>query len=316
MDDARPRVTVAGYLSLDTIVCPYGTFEDVPGGAALYAALGAREAGARVRLRAALCEDFPASLARCPRLGRHRSRRARARPRHDAARPPRGSRGEPHAGDPACIAPSPRSRVVGADPGSRTHAVPEPRRCGGRHRDAGRLPRAPRRDSVRARRPGRRRHERGLRGRRGGSPPRRPAAARPLRPEPRGGSPPPSRARRRGGAAGARRPLSPGRPEAGTRRNVVVLGRPSGVPRAEPCAGNRGLDRSGRCRRRRPRGRARPGRFRLPEILREASAIAACAAGMVGPLGLGIDLDLERGRGSEPEAHAGKAPILATRASR
>ena len=59
MSDPRPRVTVAGYLSLDTIVCPYGTFEDVPGGAALYAALGAWSGGARVRLRAALCDDFP-----------------------------------------------------------------------------------------------------------------------------------------------------------------------------------------------------------------------------------------------------------------
>ena len=54
-----PRVTVSGYLSLDTIVCPSGTYEEVPGGAALYAALGARAAGARVRIRAALCDDFP-----------------------------------------------------------------------------------------------------------------------------------------------------------------------------------------------------------------------------------------------------------------
>ena len=59
MSGARPRVTVAGYLSLDAIVCPAGTFEDVPGGAALYAALGARAAGARVRIRASLCDDFP-----------------------------------------------------------------------------------------------------------------------------------------------------------------------------------------------------------------------------------------------------------------
>ena len=59
MDAASPRITVAGYLSLDTIVCPAGTFEEVPGGAALYAALGARAAGARVRLRASLCDDFP-----------------------------------------------------------------------------------------------------------------------------------------------------------------------------------------------------------------------------------------------------------------
>lgn len=62
MDAGRPRITVAGYLSLDSIVCPAGTFEDVPGGAALYAALGARAAGARVRLRAALCGDFPRSV--------------------------------------------------------------------------------------------------------------------------------------------------------------------------------------------------------------------------------------------------------------
>ena len=61
MAGAGPRVTVAGYLSLDTIVCPYGTFEDVPGGGALHAALGAWAAGARVRLRAALCGDFPAA---------------------------------------------------------------------------------------------------------------------------------------------------------------------------------------------------------------------------------------------------------------
>ena len=59
MNRASPRVTVAGYLSLDTIACPCGTYEDVPGGAALYAALGASAAGARVRLRASLCDDFP-----------------------------------------------------------------------------------------------------------------------------------------------------------------------------------------------------------------------------------------------------------------
>ena len=59
MDSGSPRITVAGYLSLDSIACPAGNFGDVPGGAALYAALGARAAGARVRLRAALCGDFP-----------------------------------------------------------------------------------------------------------------------------------------------------------------------------------------------------------------------------------------------------------------
>lgn len=62
MGDAQPSITVSGYLSLDTIVCPRGTFEDVPGGAALYAALGARAAGASVHLRACLCRDFPRAV--------------------------------------------------------------------------------------------------------------------------------------------------------------------------------------------------------------------------------------------------------------
>ena len=41
MDEAGPKITIAGFLSPDTIVCLYGTFEDVPDGAAF-------------------CEDFPA----------------------------------------------------------------------------------------------------------------------------------------------------------------------------------------------------------------------------------------------------------------
>ena len=61
---------MAGYLSLDTIVCPAGTFEEVPGGGALYAALGVRAAGARARLRARLCDDFPRpALAALAALG-------------------------------------------------------------------------------------------------------------------------------------------------------------------------------------------------------------------------------------------------------
>lgn len=63
------RVAVLGYLSIDTIATPAGIHRDVPGGAALYAALGARAAGADVRLHACAGEDFAphwlAALARC-----------------------------------------------------------------------------------------------------------------------------------------------------------------------------------------------------------------------------------------------------------
>jgi sugar/nucleoside kinase (ribokinase family) len=56
---ARGRVIVAGYLSMDRIVTDTERFSDVPGGAALYAALGARAAGAEVMLAAAAGEDWP-----------------------------------------------------------------------------------------------------------------------------------------------------------------------------------------------------------------------------------------------------------------
>lgn len=56
----KPTVVVAGYLSLDRIICPAGTFTDVPGGGALYAALGAARAGAAVHLAARVSTDFPA----------------------------------------------------------------------------------------------------------------------------------------------------------------------------------------------------------------------------------------------------------------
>ena len=52
-------VAVVGYLSLDDIVCPSGHFQDVPGGAAYYAAAGAAAAGARVFLVAQVGHDFP-----------------------------------------------------------------------------------------------------------------------------------------------------------------------------------------------------------------------------------------------------------------
>ncbi len=54
-----PSVLVAGYLSLDRIDCPAGRFVDVPGGGALYAALGALAAGAAVHLAAKAGADFP-----------------------------------------------------------------------------------------------------------------------------------------------------------------------------------------------------------------------------------------------------------------
>src|SRR5712692_9575052 len=46
---SRPRVAVFGYLSIDRLVTATAIHEAVPGGAALYAALGARLAGAAPR---------------------------------------------------------------------------------------------------------------------------------------------------------------------------------------------------------------------------------------------------------------------------
>jgi ribokinase len=56
---APPDVVVVGYLSLDEIVLDGHGHLDVPGGAALYAALGAAAAGARVLLGAARGPDLP-----------------------------------------------------------------------------------------------------------------------------------------------------------------------------------------------------------------------------------------------------------------
>lgn len=56
---ARGRVIVAGYLSMDRIVTETQGFDAVPGGAALYAALGARAADAEVTLAAAAGDDWP-----------------------------------------------------------------------------------------------------------------------------------------------------------------------------------------------------------------------------------------------------------------
>lgn len=52
-------VLVVGYLSIDTVMAGHRQYDDVPGGAALYAALGARSVGARVELCAGIGEDYP-----------------------------------------------------------------------------------------------------------------------------------------------------------------------------------------------------------------------------------------------------------------
>jgi ribokinase len=56
----RPaRIRVVGYLSLDTLQAEGAASEPAPGGAALYAALGARHAGATVSLEALVGDDYP-----------------------------------------------------------------------------------------------------------------------------------------------------------------------------------------------------------------------------------------------------------------
>ena len=57
-----PTVGVVGYLSLDEIRVDGVGREDVPGGAALYAALGALAGGVRVLLGAARGSDFPEAI--------------------------------------------------------------------------------------------------------------------------------------------------------------------------------------------------------------------------------------------------------------
>ena len=65
-----PHVVVVGYLSIDTISMDGRTMTDAPGGAALYAALGARAAGASVSVVACAGEDYPARwLSRMTELG-------------------------------------------------------------------------------------------------------------------------------------------------------------------------------------------------------------------------------------------------------
>lgn len=98
------RVAVMGYLSIDTIEIDGARHVGVPGGAALYAALGAAAAGAKVSLHVTIGADSPAAWmhrlgalgidARAVRQGAGASRRAhlvygadgsRTSPHHDDA---------------------------------------------------------------------------------------------------------------------------------------------------------------------------------------------------------------------------------------
>jgi sugar/nucleoside kinase (ribokinase family) len=136
------RIVVYGYLSIDTLVTGAGRHDGVPGGAALYAALGARAAGGkvtgvRVAIRAAVGEDYPADwLAGLAALGldvsgvvrrpgptrrariTHADNGGRASPHHDEAiwwertaalAPPTGGEedGDEDSDDLAVIAPMP-----------------------------------------------------------------------------------------------------------------------------------------------------------------------------------------------------------------
>lgn len=55
----QPRIGVMGYLSIDTITTDGKVVADVPGGAALYAALGALALGGKVAMMACAGEDYP-----------------------------------------------------------------------------------------------------------------------------------------------------------------------------------------------------------------------------------------------------------------
>ncbi len=55
----KAMILIVGYLSIDEIETPQGRFSPVPGGAALYAALGARHAGAQVAISAQVGENYP-----------------------------------------------------------------------------------------------------------------------------------------------------------------------------------------------------------------------------------------------------------------
>jgi len=54
-----PKICVMGYLSIDSVTTLEGAWADAPGGGALYAALGARAAGAEAAIVANVGEDLP-----------------------------------------------------------------------------------------------------------------------------------------------------------------------------------------------------------------------------------------------------------------
>ena len=56
---AAGKLLVVGYLSIDTVTDRAGRSRRMPGGACLYAGLGARHAGAEVALAASVGADYP-----------------------------------------------------------------------------------------------------------------------------------------------------------------------------------------------------------------------------------------------------------------
>ena len=225
-------IGVVGYLSLDEIVVDGVGRRGVPGGAALYAALGALAGGVRVLLGAACGSDFPeAVLDTLAAMGVDLSAVVR-RDHPDAAGDAR-----PRSGRPSRIGSLRPGRVARGDAGA--HAALSSRRTsgfgGGADGDAGRRPGASDRVGAGARGARGRRHQRDLR-RRGT---RATAGAGPS------GSTSSRRAGRRRGAScrgsttrrpwPPRRPLPARRPEARRRRARAGVGRPSlGTPAAGP----------------------------------------------------------------------------------
>jgi ribokinase len=111
-------IWVVGYLSLDDIVAEGRVYHGVPGGAALYAALGVAASGADARLVAARGSDFPESaLERLRAAGvdvsavvarAHPTRRARLAHASDGRREsPHYARAEWHAATEALAPPLP-----------------------------------------------------------------------------------------------------------------------------------------------------------------------------------------------------------------
>lgn len=64
MSPPLPVLSV-GYLSIDRISTPFGSFGPVPGGAALYAALAVRTVGMPAAIVAAFGQDYPPEWLRC-----------------------------------------------------------------------------------------------------------------------------------------------------------------------------------------------------------------------------------------------------------